>query len=94
MMGFDLSSRPLWRHPDFLRLWIGQTISELGSLLFALPLLGILIGCGGVGALLGTLLVGRLTRRLGLGPLLTASTVVAGLLTGFSGESPRSSAVG
>jgi MFS family permease len=23
--------RTLWRHPDFVKLWIGQTISELGS---------------------------------------------------------------
>jgi MFS family permease len=33
----------LWRHPDFMRLWIGQTISEFGSWLGALPLMAILV---------------------------------------------------
>ena len=34
------ASRGLWRHPDFLRLWAGQTISQFGSqvTLLALPL--------------------------------------------------------
>ena len=32
----------LWRHPDFLRLWTGQTISQFGSWLGALSLLAIL----------------------------------------------------
>ena len=32
--------RGLWRHPDFLKLWIGQTISVFGSqiTILALPL--------------------------------------------------------
>jgi MFS family permease len=36
---------PLWRHADFLRLWTGQSISELGSqvTLVALPLTAILV---------------------------------------------------
>ena len=33
----------LWRQPDFMRLWIGQTISEFGSWLGALALLAILV---------------------------------------------------
>ena len=35
----------LWRHPDFLKLWGGQTVSLFGSLLtqFALPLLAALL---------------------------------------------------
>ncbi len=33
----------LWRNPDFMRLWIGQTISEFGSWLGALALLAILV---------------------------------------------------
>ena len=35
----------LWRHPDFLKLWAGQTISTFGSLVsrFALPVTAILI---------------------------------------------------
>jgi MFS family permease len=34
----------LWRHPDFLKLWAGQTISQFGSLIsrFALPLVAVL----------------------------------------------------
>ena len=34
----------LWRHPDFLRLWAGHTVSLAGSLIsrFALPLVAIL----------------------------------------------------
>lgn len=37
-------SPSLWRHPDFLRLWAGQSISELGSTITrdALPLLAVL----------------------------------------------------
>ena len=35
----------LWRHPDFLKLWAGQTVSLFGSLVtrFALPLTAILV---------------------------------------------------
>src|SRR2546421_10627041 len=35
----------LWRHPDFLKLWAGQTISEFGSQfsLVALPLTAIYV---------------------------------------------------
>src|SRR5438874_10187910 len=34
----------LWRHPDFLKLWAGQTVSQFGSLIsrFALPLVAVL----------------------------------------------------
>ena len=34
----------LWRHPDFLKLWLGQTVSLGGSLVsrVALPLVAIL----------------------------------------------------
>jgi MFS family permease len=43
----DLKAVPasLWRHGDFLRLWAGQTISEVGSsvTLLALPLAAILV---------------------------------------------------
>src|SRR5437868_1540943 len=36
-------SGALWRHPDFLKLWAGQTVSEFGSQfsLLALPLVAI-----------------------------------------------------
>jgi hypothetical protein len=35
----------LWRHPDFLRLWSAQTISQFGSQVsqLALPLAAILV---------------------------------------------------
>ena len=35
----------LWRHPDFLRLWAGQTISQFGSQIsaFALPIAAIVV---------------------------------------------------
>ncbi len=37
--------RSLWRHPDFMKLWTGETISQLGTqvTLLALPLTAILI---------------------------------------------------
>jgi MFS family permease len=43
--------------------------------------LGLLISTGGVGALLGALLAGRLARRFGPGPTLTGSFFVMGLAT-------------
>jgi predicted MFS family arabinose efflux permease len=38
-------SKTLWNHPDFLKLWTGQTISELGSTVTrdAMPLLAVLV---------------------------------------------------
>jgi predicted MFS family arabinose efflux permease len=58
----------LWGHPDFLRLWIGQTISEFGTVVTrtAVPLVAILVlnaSAGEVGALIafqsaGVLVVG------------------------------------
>ncbi len=35
----------LWRHPDFMKLWSGQAISEFGSQItfLALPLTGVLV---------------------------------------------------
>lgn len=41
---------------------------------------GFLIGAGGVGALLGALLVGRVVRRFGVGPSLIASLTLAGVI--------------
>jgi MFS family permease len=40
-----VTAQSLWRHPDFLRLWIGQTISRLGSVVTrtALPLVALLV---------------------------------------------------
>ncbi|MGH2465144.1 MAG: MFS transporter, partial [Candidatus Limnocylindrales bacterium] len=35
----------LWRHPDFMKLWAGQTVSELGSVVTrtAVPLVALLV---------------------------------------------------
>jgi len=59
----------LWRHPDFLKLWAGQSVSLFGSLLtqFALPLLAALILGAGAGQM----------------ALLAAAEVAPGLLLGF-----------
>ncbi|HEX6543658.1 MAG TPA: MFS transporter [Ktedonobacterales bacterium] len=59
----------LWRHPDFLKLWGGQTVSLFGSLLttFALPLLAAL----------------ALGANAGQMALLASAEVVPGLLLGF-----------
>jgi predicted MFS family arabinose efflux permease len=41
--GQKARSEGLWRHRDFMRLWIGQSMSEFGSWLGALGLLAILV---------------------------------------------------
>ena len=63
------ASTSLWRHPDFLKLWAGQSVSQFGSLLtqFALPLLAALMLGAGAGQM----------------ALLAAAEVVPGLLLGF-----------
>jgi predicted MFS family arabinose efflux permease len=40
-----VSTKSLWRHADFLRLWTGQTISEFGSVVTrtAIPLVALLV---------------------------------------------------
>src|SRR5207245_7727461 len=39
-----VSTASLWEHPDFLQLWVGQTVSKLGSVVTrtALPLVALL----------------------------------------------------
>ncbi len=39
------SSPGLWRHPGFMKLWAGQTVSQFGSMVTrdALPLIGVLV---------------------------------------------------
>jgi len=63
------ASTNLWRHPDFLKLWAGQSVSLFGSLLtqFALPLLAALMLGAGAGQM----------------ALLAAAEVAPGLLLGF-----------
>ena len=63
-----MSTQSLWRHADFLKLWTGQTVSELGSVVTrtAVPLVALLVlGAGPremaflvVAASLAVLLVG------------------------------------
>jgi MFS family permease len=85
----------LWRHPDFMRLWAGQTVSELGSVVTrtAVPLVALLVlGAGPlemallvVSASLAVLLVGLFAGawvdRVARRPLLIGADVIrAGLL--------------
>ena len=63
----------LWRHTDFMKLWVGQTISRLGSVVTrtAMPLVALLVLGAGPFQLaavvvlqsLGVLLVGFLPAR-------------------------------
>ena len=41
----DVTAPSLWRHADFLKLWTGQTVSELGSVVTrtAVPLVALLV---------------------------------------------------
>ena len=85
----------LWGHPDFRRLWVGQTVSQLGSVVTrtALPLVALLVlGAGpwelallvvvaSLGILLVGLVAGAWVDRLRRRPLLIANDVArAGLL--------------
>lgn len=79
----------LWRHPDFLRLWAGQTVSELGSRITrdGLPLaavmalgatpaqMGLLTALGGIPYLLAGLFAGVWVDRLRRRPILIAADV-------------------
>ena len=84
----------LWRHPDFLKLWTGQTISQLGSVVTrtAVPLVALLVLRAGpfemallvVAASLATLLVGLVAGawvdRLRRRPLLIWADALRALL--------------
>jgi MFS family permease len=84
----------LWRQPEFLRLWVAQTVSGLGSqvTLLALPLTAILVleatpGQVGLLTTLGFapwlifgLLAGVWTDRVRRRPILVASDVLRGVL--------------
>jgi hypothetical protein len=66
----------LWRHPDFLKLWAGQTISLFGSQITALALpLTAVLNLQATPAQMGTL---RATH--------SASAVLAGLFDGVWAE--------
>ena len=84
----------LWRHPDFQRLWVGQTISQVGSVvtrtavpLVALLVLGagpwqlaLLVVVGSAGVLLVGLFAGAWVDRLRRRPLLVWDDVVRAAL--------------
>ena len=84
----------LWRHADFMKLWVGQTVSELGSVVTrtAVPLVALLVlGAGPpemallvVAASLAVLLVGFLAGawvdRLRRRPLLIWADAIRAVL--------------
>jgi predicted MFS family arabinose efflux permease len=84
----------LWRHPDFLKLWTGQTVSELGSVVTrtAVPLVALLVlGAGpwelavlvivtSLGVLLVGLIAGAWVDRLRRRPLLIWDDVIRAAL--------------
>jgi predicted MFS family arabinose efflux permease len=91
----DLPTRPsLWHHADFVKLWVGQTISEFGSVVTrtAIPLVALLVlGAGprelallvivtSAGVLLVGLFAGAWVDRLRRRPLLIAADVVRAAL--------------
>jgi MFS family permease len=89
-----VTSPSLWRHADFLKLWAGQTVSELGSVvtrtavpLVALLVLGagptemaLLVVAGSLAVLLVGLFAGAWVDRLPRRPLLIASDALRAVL--------------
>src|SRR5437667_4129554 len=93
-----MPSRPpsLWRDLDFVKLWIGQTISEIGSriTIVALPLVavlvlnanpfqtGLLAGIGGLASRVFGLGVGLLVNRLRRRPILIVTDLGRAVVLG------------
>jgi MFS family permease len=93
-----MPARPasLWRNPDFVKLWIGQTISEIGSriTIVALPLIavlvlkatpfqmGLLAGIGGFASLLFGPAAGLCVDRLPRRPILIATDLGRAIVLG------------
>jgi MFS family permease len=89
-----VSTPSLWRHADFLKLWTGQTVSRLGSVVTrtALPLVALLaLGAGpremaylvisaSVGVLLVGLVAGAWVDRLRRRPILVWTDVIRAAL--------------
>jgi len=89
-------SRSLWASPDFVKLWSGQTISELGSRITreGLPLtavlvlhagtvqMGLLTALGGASVLVFGLIAGVWVDRLRRRPLLIATDLGRALILG------------
>ena len=90
----DVTPPSLWRHADFLKLWAGQTVSELGSVvtrtavpLVALLVLGagptdmaFLVVAGSLAILLVGLFAGAWVDRLRRRPLLIGTDAIRSLL--------------
>ena len=91
----DATATPsLWRHADFLKLWTGQTVSELGSVVTrtAVPLVALLVlgagpaemafivVAGSLAVLLVGFFAGAWVDRLPRKPLLVASDTLRALL--------------
>lgn len=85
----EVRASPLWRDGDFVKLWTGQTISEMGSVVTrtALPILAVLtlharaleLGILVASASIAVLLVGLYAlEELHLSPFLLGLTVSAG----------------
>jgi len=89
-----VASPSLWRHADFLKLWTGQTISELGSVVTrtAIPLVAVLVlgagptemalvvVAGSLAILLVGFFAGAWVDRLRRRPLLIATDAIRSLL--------------
>ncbi|HEY8732749.1 MAG TPA: MFS transporter, partial [Candidatus Limnocylindria bacterium] len=93
----DLTERSLWRNGDFMKLWTGQTVSELGSVVTrtALPLaaiitlhasgfeVGILVASASVAVLLVGLFAGALVDRSHRRPFMIAADAIRAPLLGL-----------
>ena len=90
----DVTEPSLWRHPDFLKLWTGQTVSELGSVVTrtALPIVavitlhanalqvGILVASASTAVLLVGLFAGALVDRSRRRPLMIGADSIRAVL--------------
>ncbi len=86
----------LWRQPDFLKLWAGTTIADVGTqvTVVALPLtavlvlgagpmdMGLLAATGGVPSLVFGVFAGAWADRLPRRPVIIATATIVGLLLG------------
>ena len=86
----------LWRHPDFVQLWIGQTISEVGSriTIMGLPIvaaqtlqatsvqMGLLAAVSGFASLIFGLPIGAWVDRVRRRPVMIAADIARAALLG------------
>ena len=90
----DVTERSLWRHGDFMKLWTGQTVSQLGSVVTRTALaivavvtlhgtaieMGFLAASGSVGVLLVGLFAGAIVDRVRRRPLMIVADVLRAAL--------------